>query len=74
MNQADDHHVDRLDFHERALMTKSAGLTGNLTGVQLTNDGPGKSSVVIYLQDNGRSAPLDDDRRANRAKFDWLTS
>lgn len=59
---ADQHHDDRLDYHDRALDSRNSG-SGTIAGLQLTNDGAGKSSVVVYIPDNGRSMPLDDDLR-----------
>lgn len=65
---ADEHHADRMDYHERALNARAANrmpgtVAGPKMGVSLETESGGKPCVVIYLPDNGRSAPFDDDLR-----------
>jgi len=50
--------VRALDARERP-----GSVAGMQMGASMKTEGAGKSSVVIFLPDNGRSAPLDDDLR-----------
>ena len=55
LNQADEHHADRLDLAERSLQARSQ--VGNYrpgTAVSVQMNAP--ANVTVYIPDNGRDA------------------
>jgi len=59
---ADEHHADRLDLAERSLQARSRVgnyRPGSVQGLQTS----APTGVMIYIPDNGRDTPLDDDQR-----------
>lgn len=58
----DEHHCDRMDYHETALelRARDSGIPGGSAGLQMETDGKGSTRVTVYLPNNSRAEPVDE--------------